>query len=391
MMARLGAVNQAADRSELYLWFHSRIDRQSNSGSYGHITMANVCTLGVCSEANWAWADIRSDKYLRTPPQEADEDARRNRALGHAAVADDIDQWAQTLLDGYPMYASIYTHNNFHFCTSGFYPGPLGSPRAGGTHAVVVVGYHSHYPVPGGGYVRAFKIRNSWSVAWGENGYTWIPADILFTEMKSGTARILTGWQGTLVGPRRRGEQFRRRMPAGEPDLQEFQIAAESAATTAEQASSAATAIFAAVPQAEFNEELLEKQKQAALAADSAQQFARRCAAQDNLEHASPYSIGTAFHAANAVHNAVFVANESLNVVRLAAETSATARGICNTVKNHEQRARQLLSQAQRLRESQGAAPEVLSNVTDANQELEQAVRLLNQIAGLLGRQMPIG
>jgi len=392
MNARLGAVTQAVDRSELYLYYHSRVDKRSDSGCHGHVTIGNVCTRGVCSEEHWSWADSRSDKFLRTPPPDADQDAQRNRALGHAAVADDIDQWAQTLLDGYPMYISIYTHDNFHYCNSGFYPGPLGSPRVGpGTHAVVAVGYHSHYPVPEGGFVRAFKIRNSWSVGWGERGYTWIPADILFAEMKAGTARILTGWQGPLVGPQRRMEQLRRRAPAGEPGIQEFQMAAESAASTAEQASAAATAIFAAVPNAEFNEELLEKQKRAALAADSAKQSARRCAAQDTLEHASPYAVVTAFYAANAVHDAVFVANESLNAIRLATEASATARGICNTVKSHEQRARQLLSEAHRILESMGAVPRVLSNVTETNQELEQAVRLLNQIAGLLGRQMPIG
>jgi hypothetical protein len=74
------------------------------------------------------------------------------------------------------MYNSIKIYHNLN-------------PTSVGGHAMVIVGYHSNYPVKDNTGktmgIKAFKIRNSWDVTWGENGYLWISAETLLKILRS--------------------------------------------------------------------------------------------------------------------------------------------------------------------------------------------------------------
>ncbi|HEY9691785.1 MAG TPA: C1 family peptidase [Oculatellaceae cyanobacterium] len=58
-------------------------------------------------------------------------------------------------------------------------PFPNSKERAIGSHALVVVGYDDNYtitnPIDQTKTKGAFRVRNSWGLAWGDNGYGWLP------------------------------------------------------------------------------------------------------------------------------------------------------------------------------------------------------------------------
>lgn len=58
---------------------------------------------------------------------------------------------------------------------TGAFPLPEPGQKPLGGHAVVAVGYDDDSRI--GGSVGALRIRNSWGMGWGHNGYGWLPYD----------------------------------------------------------------------------------------------------------------------------------------------------------------------------------------------------------------------
>uniref|UniRef100_A0ACD5TRV6 Uncharacterized protein n=1 Tax=Avena sativa TaxID=4498 RepID=A0ACD5TRV6_AVESA len=90
---------------------------------------------------------------------------------GHLAVQPGSELALQTAVARQPIGVAIEIGNTFRFYKSGIYSGPCGTKL---DHAVTAVGYGVD-PSTGAKY---WIVKNSWSQAWGENGFIRMKRDI---------------------------------------------------------------------------------------------------------------------------------------------------------------------------------------------------------------------
>jgi hypothetical protein len=185
--------------SPLFLWYYSRGDKRADSGCYLHDVTHNLLNTGDCFEELWSFEDTRTRKYLQVPPDNCATDAQTKRISEVRSLSShDPEQWIQALIEENPIYFGIDVPANFMSFNGSLYN--LVPNRNRGGHAMVIVGYDSHYK-HGGNTVEAFKIRNSWDTDWGDHGYVWIPRDLLLQLISSrggDPPMVLTGWQKYL-------------------------------------------------------------------------------------------------------------------------------------------------------------------------------------------------
>lgn len=182
--------------SPLFLWYKTREDLGMISQNHGPptitIPLKNLIDDGVSFEELWSFTDHTNPKWQQAPDQPAERDALSKHIIRFYSLdRNDPDQWVQALLDKNPINIAVDVFSDFRPLSDRLY---IRSPAAFlGGHAMVIVGYHSHYPHNGQG-IKAFKVRNSWGVDWADNGYVWIPADVLVQLLKE-EPFIIEGWQ----------------------------------------------------------------------------------------------------------------------------------------------------------------------------------------------------
>jgi hypothetical protein len=185
--------------SPLFLWYYSRGSRVRDSGCYLHDVTQNLLNAGDCFEDLWSFEDTRTGKYLQVPPDVCATDAAEKKISEVRSLSSrDPDQWIQALIEENPIYFGMPVTNNFCSFKGSFYN--LTPDHNPGGHAMVIVGYDSHYK-HGGNTLEAFKIRNSWGTSWGDHGYVWISRDLLSRILSSRVGdppMVLTGWQEFL-------------------------------------------------------------------------------------------------------------------------------------------------------------------------------------------------
>ncbi len=184
--------------SELFLWYNARHDKANNVGCYTVDLVHEAQTRGDCKEPVWSFEDSSSNKYLQVPPAPTYTDGLRQRVVDVRSVSLDQDQWIATLAAGNPMYIGIATPQNFGGgIKSALFNDAQWPPRGG--HAMVLVGYDSHYP-DGKAKNEAFKVRNSWGSGWGEQGYIWFPRNLLreLISRHNGDLLVFTGWEKSV-------------------------------------------------------------------------------------------------------------------------------------------------------------------------------------------------
>ncbi len=175
-----GHLNYNFKLSELFLWYNTRESKGENSGTVPADLMNWMLQKGDCKESLWSFEDKTSTKYLQEPTEVCFQDAPEQRALSIRNVSVDPDEWIRALLDEHPLFFGIETPQNFnesHLIGKPLFENPVWPSRGG--HGMVIVGYDSHYPTPDGRKIEAFKVRNSWGELFGEDGYIWIPRNIL--------------------------------------------------------------------------------------------------------------------------------------------------------------------------------------------------------------------
>ncbi len=184
--------------SPLFLWYKTREamgEPLDDTGPYScTLPMDMLFKHGVCWESLWSFEEKSTLKYQRTPDASAIMDAVNKKIVKFYSLSkDDPDQWVHELLAGNPINIGAGVPMNFGSNLDGKKLYNDYVPQSRGGHAMVIVGYHSHYPIDGKG-VKCFKIRNSWSSKWGENGYIWVPAEIL-KKMMMEPPLVIKGWK----------------------------------------------------------------------------------------------------------------------------------------------------------------------------------------------------
>ncbi|MBI2103138.1 C1 family peptidase [Candidatus Woesearchaeota archaeon] len=190
-----GKLDYSHKLSELFLWYNARYDKARNVGVYAADLIHEVQKRGDCKEPLWSFEDSSSTKYLQIPPPPTYTDGLRQRVLEVRSVTLDPDGWIAALAAGNPIYIGIDTPQNFGGNVRGGYFNDAQWPSRGG-HAMVLVGYDSHYP-DGKARNEAFKVRNSWGSGWGEQGYIWFPRTLLreLISRHGNVPYVFTGWE----------------------------------------------------------------------------------------------------------------------------------------------------------------------------------------------------
>ena len=131
-----------------------------------------LAQLGVGHEKLWPY-NIR--KFSQAPAKVELTEAEKGKIVQYLRLSN-AQEFRSCLAAGFPFVVGITIFPSFEgndVADTGLVPMPSGEKPIGG-HAVCVIGYNDNYH--GGRY---YEVRNSWGVAWGDQGHFWLPAKYL--------------------------------------------------------------------------------------------------------------------------------------------------------------------------------------------------------------------
>lgn len=130
--------------------------------STGAFVLANT---GCCDETHWPY--LQSNFEIQ-PSKQAYQQANQHK-VPYAYALDGEADILHCLASGYPVVCGIACYEELQsqeVAESGILPDPGPNSQFLGGHCVLIVGYDLRK--------KMFKIRNSWSPQWGQNGYFWV-------------------------------------------------------------------------------------------------------------------------------------------------------------------------------------------------------------------------
>ena len=168
------------DVSRLFIYYYERLLTGTvnyDSGAYIRDGIKATNKYGTSLENYWPY-DIK--KYKQEPIIEAKNDALNRKVTRYEKILD-INGCIDALSNGYPVIIGFYVYESFmsmNVAKTGIIPYPnIKREKLLGGHAVLIVGYNK--------IKKVFIVRNSWGANWGDNGYFYMPFDILKPDMSS--------------------------------------------------------------------------------------------------------------------------------------------------------------------------------------------------------------
>jgi hypothetical protein len=169
-MALEEAIRSTPDLSRMFAWWYGRNamdppqSSNASSGCYLRLIMDTLTRFGTPSEATWPYT--QENATLR-PSIKAQREAFLNRSDAFYNIkerGDDLFNILQRLLaERHSVAFGTLVGQDFMTYRSGVLQPPTGGAAG---HALVVVGWSSMR--------NAFKVRNSWGPAWGQEGHCWM-------------------------------------------------------------------------------------------------------------------------------------------------------------------------------------------------------------------------
>ena len=144
---------------------YNQINGGQDKGSYINEALQLIVDTGAATLASMPYSE--SD-YLTQPGPQALQEAANYKGRSWSTV-DSTSQMKAALANRTPVVIGIPVYTNLYDLVG---PDSVYNTISGeneGGHAVTVVGYDDNR------YGGAFRIINSWSVNWGDQGYFWIP------------------------------------------------------------------------------------------------------------------------------------------------------------------------------------------------------------------------
>lgn len=160
--------------SRMFVWWNARNmmdpprQKDATSGTYNRLGMATVAMFGIPTETRWPY-----DPMLATtrPSIMSYREARQFTNGSFYAINTTkpdvrIEQVIKALRSQHNVVFGTALAIGFPQYESGILRRPT---LTNGRHAMVIVGYNG----------KAFKVRNSWTPGWGEDGYCWLHEDYI--------------------------------------------------------------------------------------------------------------------------------------------------------------------------------------------------------------------
>jgi C1A family cysteine protease len=187
------AFNRHIDASRLFLYKVTRNLMQvtGDTGAFLRSTMGAMVLFGVPPEDYWKY---NTGQYDVEPPAFCYAYAQNYQAISYYRLDPPgidksklLKQIKTNLAAKLPSMFGFTVYNSIGQAShSGEIPYPAVGENAVGGHAVVAMGYDNakkiKNTIPGSKpYTGALLIRNSWSPAWGDGGYGWLPYEYVLT------------------------------------------------------------------------------------------------------------------------------------------------------------------------------------------------------------------
>ncbi len=152
-----------------HLFSPAYVYNQINGGQDRGSLISDALDLAVKQGiATFSTAPYNDRDYLTQPSGAARTEASIYKAASWKTISD-TSQIKAALANRQPVVGGMITYDSFMSLrgTNSVYNTAGGANRGG--HAITIVGYDDNR------YGGAFKVINSWSEAWGDNGFFWLP------------------------------------------------------------------------------------------------------------------------------------------------------------------------------------------------------------------------
>jgi len=179
------AIDSTPDASRMFLWYNGRqmMDppQGSNaaSGCHNRLVVDSIARFGVPTETEWPYAP---ENATRRPSLKAYREAKRHMCLSYYGIGEAGNRRASLVRVALGSKLPVIFGGPIGVEFQDYAGGSkvLGYPQGEilGGHAMVICGWNPK--------LQAFKVRNSWSKYWGNNGYCWLHADYIANPNMSG-------------------------------------------------------------------------------------------------------------------------------------------------------------------------------------------------------------
>ena len=173
--------NNFTDISRLFIYYYERLLENTvnyDSGAYIRDGIKACYTYGAATENLWPY-DI--SKFRNRPSIDAVNDAKKRKVKLYERVSD-FNGVINAIDNGYPVTIGFDVYSSFDSPTvarTGIMPYPnTKKEKLLGGHAVLIVGYNKNNDT--------FIVRNSWGKYWGDNGYFYMPFQVIKNNTMSG-------------------------------------------------------------------------------------------------------------------------------------------------------------------------------------------------------------
>jgi C1A family cysteine protease len=180
---------KARDVSRLFIYYEERVLEgtvNDDSGAYIRDGIKVVNKKGAPLESLWPYVVAR---FRVKPTSSAYTDALKRKATAYQRVTN-FTGVKTALSQGYPVVIGFDVYESFEsqtVATTGMMPYPnVATEQYLGGHAVAIVGYND--TLNGGRFI----CRNSWGTGWGDQGYFYMPYQVIQNTNMSSDFWIIT-------------------------------------------------------------------------------------------------------------------------------------------------------------------------------------------------------
>jgi C1A family cysteine protease len=166
--------NRTLDISRLFIYYYERMfigTVNYDSGAYIRDGIKVCYKYGAPIENLWPY---NISKFRTVPTKTALIDAAKRKVTSYQRAAD-FNQVIDAITSGYPVTIGFSVYSSFDTKTvakTGIMPYPnVNKERLLGGHAVLLVGYNKNN--------NTFIARNSWGTRWGDQGYFYMPFEVI--------------------------------------------------------------------------------------------------------------------------------------------------------------------------------------------------------------------